>query len=76
MFYTKFGRGVAGLAFAIGGLMFLFGNTMMFVVEEATKEQIEMYQVFVGNGGTVMLFGLCLGVLTDISNTLADRTKS
>jgi len=75
MFYTKLGRVVAALAFGLGLLGIVVGFSLAAETSQAylgTKTSGE----WIDRGIYMTVFGVIVGVLTDISDSVAElRTK-
>jgi len=70
MFFTKFGRVAAGLAFVLGTAGIGFGFSIS-LDENVTADGIKLAEVFLESGFTCILFAIIIGVLTDISKSIA-----
>ena len=70
MFYTKLGSVAVGLAFVLG----ITGIVLGFSIssgEGVTADGIKLAEVFLESGFTCILFAIIIGVLTDISKSIA-----
>lgn len=77
MFYTKLGRIVAGLSFGLGLLGIAVGITVAVQTSEVAYLGTKTTGQWIDRGIYMTVFGVIVGVLTDISDSLAElRSKS
>lgn len=76
MFFTKVGGIVAWLAFALGALRALMGFTVAFWGNDAMAAEFFGRRTtgqVIDQGIYAMLFGIGLGILTEISRSVAPK---
>ena len=74
MFFTELGRVAAFLAFIIGAIALGFGYDIM-SLDDVSSEGNKLANMLLTNGFICILFAIIMGVLTDISKSLAKDAK-
>ena len=78
MFFTKVGRGVAWLAFGFGVLRVVTGFAVAYSGDQSLAPEYlgtKTSGQAINQGQWAILFGIGLGILTEISQSVALRAK-